>query len=161
MYWLMLYMQLVTSITLVQSSGNHALPIYPDHYTWQLQPFYRRFTWFSDLKKIFLRFIHFLETETAHEWGRGRERGRHRTQSRLQALSCQHRAPWGAWTHERWDHDLSWSRSPNRMSHPGTPPGNNFLSDVYVCIYLYMHIDVWHVCIIYTCTEWLFILQHV
>uniref|UniRef100_A0ABI7X6E2 Uncharacterized protein n=1 Tax=Felis catus TaxID=9685 RepID=A0ABI7X6E2_FELCA len=28
--------------------------------------------------------------ETEHEWRRGRERGRHRIRSRLQALSCQH-----------------------------------------------------------------------
>ena len=33
---------------------------------------------------LFLR-----EAETEHEWGKGRERGRHRIQSRLQALSCQ------------------------------------------------------------------------
>ena len=37
--------------------------------------------------------------------GKGRERGRHRIWSRLQALSCQHRAWCGAWTHKpylRW-----------------------------------------------------------
>ena len=35
-------------------------------------------------------FIYFLrERETEHEWQKGRERGRHRIRSRLQALSCQ------------------------------------------------------------------------
>ena len=37
----------------------------------------------------------------------GAERGRHRIQCSLQALSCQHRACCGAWTCELWDHDLS------------------------------------------------------
>ena len=47
-----------------------------------------------DIKNnYFLTFIVFLrERETEHELGRGRETGRHRIQSRLQALSCQHRA---------------------------------------------------------------------
>ena len=36
---------------------------------------------------LFLR-----KRETEHERGRGRERGRHRIRSRLQALSCRHRA---------------------------------------------------------------------
>ena len=49
------------------------------------------------------------------------EGGRHRIWSRLQALSCQHRAPCGAWTHELRDHDLSRSRTLNRLSHPGAP----------------------------------------
>ena len=39
----------------------------------------------------------------------------------LQAQSCQHRAQWGAQTHEPWDHDLSWSRMLNWLSHPGAP----------------------------------------
>ena len=63
-------------------------------------------------------FIHFL-IETDREWGRGRERGRHRIWSRLQALNWQHRARRGARTHELWDHDLSWSRTLNWLSHPG------------------------------------------
>ena len=61
------------------------------------------------------------ERETESERGRGRERGRHRIQSRLQALSRQHRAWRGAWTHRPKDHDLSWSRTLNLLSHPGTP----------------------------------------
>ena len=51
------------------------------------------------LRAARLRVPHFFnvylcltQIETEHEWGRGRERGRHRIQSRLQALSCQHRA---------------------------------------------------------------------
>ena len=72
--------------------------------------------------KIFLTFIHFerqRETECKLEWGR--ERGRHRIQSRLQALSGQHRARRGARTRGPRDRDLSQSRTPNRPSHPGAP----------------------------------------
>ena len=53
--------------------------------------------------------------------GGGSERGRHRIRNRLQALSCQHRAPRGAPTHEPRDHDLSRSRKLNRLSHPDAP----------------------------------------
>ena len=75
---------------------------------------------------LFLSFLMFIfererETETEHKQGRGRERGRHRIWSRLQALSCQHRAPHRARTHKLQDHDLSWSWMPNQLSHPGTP----------------------------------------
>ena len=67
-------------------------------------------------------FIYFWErAETECEWVGGRERGRHRIPSRLQALSCQHGARCGARTHRPWDHDLSWSRTLNRLSHPGAP----------------------------------------
>ena len=59
--------------------------------------------------------------ERACEWGRGRERGRRRIQSRLQALSCQHRARHGARTHNLRDHDLSQGRMLNLLSHPGAP----------------------------------------
>ena len=63
------------------------------------------------------------ETETKTEWEprRGRERGKHRLQSRLQALSCQHRAGCGARTHKLWDHDVSQSWMLIWPSHPGTP----------------------------------------
>ena len=47
------------------------------------------------------------QRETEHEWGRGRERGRHRIGNRLQALSCQPRAWRGARTHGPWDRDLA------------------------------------------------------
>ena len=66
------------------------------------------------------------ERQTECEQGRGRERGRHRIQSRLQPLSCQHRARRRAWTHEPWDHDLSWSQTLNQLSHPGAPKSDYF-----------------------------------
>ena len=53
------------------------------------------------------------EREREREQGRGRERGRSRIWSTFQALSCQHRAPHGAWTHKPRDHDLSWSHTLN------------------------------------------------
>ena len=65
-------------------------------------------------------FIFEKERERERERERRRQRARHRIWSRLQALSCQHGARRGAWTHEPWDHDLSWSRTPNGLSHPGT-----------------------------------------
>ena len=49
------------------------------------------------------------------------EKGRHRIWNRLQALSCQHIARHGAWTHELGDHGLSWSWMLNWLSHPGAP----------------------------------------
>ena len=64
-------------------------------------------------------YVYLFLRETECERGRGRERGRHRIRSRLQAPSCQHRAQCGAQTHEPWDHDLSWSRILNWLSHPG------------------------------------------
>ena len=39
----------------------------------------------------------------------------------LRALSGQHRAQRGAQTQEPGDHDLSWSQTLNRLSHPGVP----------------------------------------
>ena len=54
---------------------------------------------------FFLMFI--FETEREHEWGRGRERGRHRIGSRLQALSHQPRARRGARTPGPRDRDLA------------------------------------------------------
>ena len=74
------------------------------------------------LKKVFLTlFIIERQSKTEHEHGRGRETRRHGIWSRLQALSCQHRARRGAWTHQLWDRDLSRSRAPNWLSHPGAP----------------------------------------
>ena len=71
--------------------------------------------------KMFYLFLREREREREHEQGRGRKRGRHRIRSRLQAPSCQQRAQCGARTHELWDHDLSWRRTLNRLSHPGAP----------------------------------------
>ena len=51
--------------------------------------------------------------------GEGQKERRHRIWSRLQALSCQHRAQHGAPTCEPWDHDLSWSWTLDWLSHPG------------------------------------------
>ena len=67
---------------------------------------------------IFLMFIFETESKRVRE---GRERGRHRIQSRLQALNRQHRARRGARTHELRDHDLSRSWTLNQLSHPGAP----------------------------------------
>ena len=69
------------------------------------------------LRVNLLTFIYFWETECKQ--GRDRERGRHRFWSGPQALSCQHRAPRGARTHEPWNHELSQSLKLNRLSHPG------------------------------------------
>ena len=65
--------------------------------------------------------IYFWDRERQSMNGGGSERGRHRIWNRLQALSCQHRARRRARTHGPRDHDLSWSRPLNRLSHPGTP----------------------------------------
>ena len=53
--------------------------------------------------------------------GRGRERAKHRIRSRLQTLSCEHRARCGSQTHRLQDHDLNQSRMLNWLSHPGAP----------------------------------------
>ena len=76
------------------------------------------------------------DRQTEHEWARGRERerGRHRIPGRLQALSYQHRARSEARTHEPWDHDLSWSWTLNRLSHPGPPK----LCHFYLTLSLYI-----------------------
>ena len=65
--------------------------------------------------------FYFWDRETECEWGRGRERGRHRIWSRLQAPSHHHRAQHRAQTHVQRDHDLSQSRTLNGLSHPGAP----------------------------------------
>ena len=72
----------------------------------------------------FLKMFYFIferESTRSQAGQRGkREKGRHRIRSKLQALSCQHRAQCRAWTHELQDHDLSQSRSLDQLSHPGT-----------------------------------------
>ena len=72
---------------------------------------------------IFFTFIYFWERERNRvQAGVGqRKRGGHRIGSRLRAPSCQPRARHGARTHEPWDHDLSRSRTLNRLSPPGAP----------------------------------------
>ena len=66
-------------------------------------------------------YLFFWDRERQSMSGGGSERGRHRIWNRLQALSCQHRARLGAWTHGPRDRDLSRSRPLNRLSHPGAP----------------------------------------
>ena len=72
---------------------------------------------------FFFNILFIFEREKQEcEGGRVRERGRHRIQSRLQALNCQHRAWCRAQTYELWGHDLrSWSWKFNQQSHPGAP----------------------------------------
>ena len=67
-------------------------------------------------------FIHFWERERQNEPGRSRERGRHRIQSSLQVLGCQHRVRPGARTYQWWYHDLSQSRTLNWLSQPPRRP---------------------------------------
>ena len=82
---------------------------------------------FAYLKNIFN--VYFWETERDRaQVGEG-QRERHRTWSRLQALSCQHRTWQSARTCEPRDRDLSRSQSLNRLSHPGTPAIAIFLFD--------------------------------
>ena len=59
-------------------------------------------------------FIHFWERE--YEQGRDRER---ETEHLKWALHWQQRTRCGAWTHQPWDHDLSWRWMLNWLSHPG------------------------------------------
>ena len=57
-------------------------------------------------------FVYFWKRERQRPSGEEiRERGKHRIWGGLQALSCQHRASHGTWTHELWDHDLSQSQT--------------------------------------------------
>ena len=78
-------------------------------------------------------FVYFSERDR-HKRGKSRERGRHRIQIKLQALSCQHRARCGARTHKPLNHDLSWSQMLNQLSHPGTPRTPD----------LYIQLFTWH-----------------
>ena len=68
---------------------------------------------FSNLYVFKCLFLRERERESEHKRGRGRERGRQRIHSRLQTLSCQHRALLKAQTHEQRDHDLSLSQMLN------------------------------------------------
>ena len=76
--------------------------------------FWRATMSFGYLIIFFKSFIHF-ERERQREWAETEgER-----ENPKQALHHQHRALCRARTHEAWDHDLSWSQTPNRLSHPG------------------------------------------
>ena len=63
----------------------------------------------ASVHSVFFFNFYLLLKERDRTWvGEGqRERGRHRIRSRLQSLSCQHRAWCMAQTHYLWDHDLS------------------------------------------------------
>ena len=77
---------------------------------------------FFDLRKFLVYSFIFereREREREHKWGRVRERERHRIWSRLQTLSCQHRAWRRTQTHWLWNHDLSRSQMLNQLNHPG------------------------------------------
>lgn len=78
--------------------------------------------WHNIFFLFFNVYLFLRDRERQHEWRRGRERGRHRTWSRLQALRCQHRARCGAGTHRPWNHDLSRSQTLNWLSPPDAPP---------------------------------------
>ena len=55
---------------------------------------------YEDSNNFFNVYLLLREREAEHKLGRGRETGRHRSRSRLQALRCQHRAQSGAQTHK-------------------------------------------------------------
>ena len=68
-------------------------------------------------------FIHYWERERNWAWtGEGQREGKTQIWSRLQALSCQHRARRGAQTHKSWDHDLSQSGTLKWLSYQVAPP---------------------------------------
>ena len=76
----------------------------------------------ANLKKCLCWFVSWeRERVQAGSGGGGAEKEGDRIWSRIQDLRCQHRAQWGAWTEEPWDHDLSRSQMLNQLSHPGTP----------------------------------------
>ena len=53
--------------------------------------------------------------------GEGQKEKETQNPKQAQAMTCQHRAQYGARTHEPRDHDLSQSQMFNPLSHPGTP----------------------------------------
>ena len=93
-----------------QEAQTHKLQGYDLSWSWRLN-------WLSHPGSLLFIFERHKETE--QQWGRDRERGRHRIWSRLQPLSLQHRPQRRAPTQERWDHDLSRSRTLNWLSHTG------------------------------------------
>ena len=81
--------------------------------------------WLDEMWFFLTSFMFILERErereTEYKWGRDRERQGDTMWSRLQALSCQHRARRRAWTHELQDMDVSRSQTLSWLSHPGAP----------------------------------------
>ena len=68
---------------------------------------------------IFISLLIYFESERVQEYeqGRGRVRGR---ENPKQAPWCQRRARCRAWSHELWDHDLSWDQE--LATQPSEPP---------------------------------------
>ena len=81
-------------------------------------------------------FVYLFLRECEQGWGR--ERRRHRLPSRLQALSCQHRARQRAGTHRLPDHDLSGSQTLDRLSHPGAPGDGFNIQSSTSCKFLFL-----------------------
>ena len=80
-----------------------------------------RYLWYSlEIYFIYLFLMFIFEWERDREWVGEGQREKHRIQSRLQALSRQHRAWCGTRTHKPSDHELSWSLMLNWLSHTGT-----------------------------------------
>ena len=73
-----------------------------------------------DIQQVVM-FIYLLWGRKSTSGGRAEREERARIRSRLQTLIGLHRAWRRAQTHKLWDHDLRWSRSLNRLSHPGAP----------------------------------------
>ena len=93
---------------------------------------------------IFLSlFIFERERERKREHSRGgAEREGDRIWSRLQAMSCRHRAWCGARTQELWDQDLRRSWMFNRLSHPGTP--NVLISNTKIGFVCFLTLCEWN-----------------
>ena len=119
---------------------------------------YSRKTCFGHFIFIFnflkILFIFERERETEYEPGRSRERGRHRIRSRLQALSCQHRAWRGARTHKPWDHDLNRSRMLNQLDHPGAPRDNQHFLKTWFNLSAFVMMDEKSEIIRYSLSDW-------
>ena len=78
----------------------------------------------QNLNHISLTFIFERQRQSTSRGGAETEGD---TESEAGSRLGQHRARCRARTHELWDHDLSQSRTPNRLSHPGTPTWALFL----------------------------------
>ena len=84
---------------------------------------------------IFLCLFIFERKRDRVRAGSARGKGRHRIWSRLQAPSHQPRARRGARTHGPRDRDLSRSRMPNQLSHPGAPVFLIFKNSSFCLLY--------------------------
>ena len=98
--------------------------------TWQKITIRNRPSYLKNFFQLFF-FYTFYFWQTEHIWGKGRMRTRPRIRSRLQALSCPHRAQWGIRIHKPWDNDLSLSQMPNQLSHAGSATLNVCIAQVW------------------------------